>query len=72
MPPTDELGQSFSEWQALTDAYAEGLEALLHEEPGAARRLAGLADRLAHYAALFGQDPQPDQRSATAQSPTNQ
>ncbi|MBN8746340.1 Uncharacterised protein [Xylophilus ampelinus] len=72
MPLNDELGQRFSEWQALTDAYAEGLEALLHEEPGAARRLADLADRLAHYAALFAQGAYPEQRGATAQSRTNQ
>lgn len=72
MPPNDELGQSFSEWQALTDAYAEGREALPHEEPGAARRLASLADRLARYAALFGQGAHPEQRSARAQSRTNQ
>ena len=59
MPLNDELGQRFSEWQALTDAYAEGLEALLHEEPGAARRLAA-------------QGAYPEQRGATAQSRTNQ
>lgn len=72
MPLNDELGESFSEWQALTDAYAEGLEALLHEEPGAARHLAGLADRLAHYAALFAQDVRPEQHGAAAQSRENQ
>lgn len=53
MPTNDELGPRFSEWQALTDAYAQELDALQREEPGAACRLAQLADRLAQYAALF-------------------
>ncbi len=68
MHATDELGPSFSEWQALTDAYAEGVDALMRQEPGAAGTLARLATQLRRYAQLFGGDDEAQAAHADAEA----
>ena len=41
------MGEAFSHWQGLSDAYAEQLEALRRHEPGASAALRKISSALA-------------------------
>lgn len=41
-----EMGSDFSEWQALTEAYEAGIEALRQRKPGAAKALMMISRKL--------------------------
>lgn len=50
------LGTTFSEWSALTEQYASGMEALRRREPGASARMMEISKLMAQYQRALGQD----------------
>jgi hypothetical protein len=48
------LGHTFSEWEQLTNEYADGMEALRRRVPGASARMMEIANLMSRYSELVG------------------
>jgi len=63
----DDRAPSFSEWQYITDAYAEAISAMEAGEPGAEERVRSLCERLSRFVQRFSSaSPTPNGLAAPA------